>query len=294
MLAQRKQPVSRCWFTPDFQFGMHHFRYLADDFRSLPHTHGEHNVVLCLSYSFECVVNGQPVSMLPGDILVVNPGEMHVSNYYSDKVFSEGLTLYITARALDHLVQKMRIPFDGKRQSLRFRGKVQSPKILELAWSLLSEWKDQRAGHEILVQSYVCQILVHMIRNCLEPAIEPKIRLPRQLPSWQMDSAIEYMNTCGKGNFSLRRLSSKLGISTPHFIQLFKNSAATIMPHVYYNKLLVDRARRLLDNTDCSIKEVAYELGFKNDGHFCTLFRSFTGMTPRSYQLRETRSLESR
>ena len=28
---------SRCWFPPDFQFGMHHFRYFADDFNCLPH-----------------------------------------------------------------------------------------------------------------------------------------------------------------------------------------------------------------------------------------------------------------
>jgi len=290
MLAQNEHAkmISKCWFTPDFQFGMHYFRYLADNFNCLPHTHGEHNFIVCLEQGFECVVNGQDETMEPGDLLVINPGEVHKSRYKSNQVPSEGITLYLTQRALESILRRMRVPFDGKRQGIRFLGKVHDPKVLQLVQELLSEWDGQKEGYDVVMQSCMLQILVYLIRNRLEPAIvEKKFDLPRQLPSWQMDWAIEYMNSRGKRDFSLTELCSRLGISQPHFIQLFKNSTGTMIPHDYYNRLLIDRAQRLLQSADYSIKEIAFELGFKSDSHFCSLFRSFTGMTPKSYQLGE-------
>ncbi|MCI0623300.1 MAG: AraC family transcriptional regulator [Acidobacteria bacterium] len=285
--------VSKCWFTPDFQFGLHHFRYLADSFNCLPHTHGEHNFIVCLDHGFECVVNEQAETMEPGDLLVINPGEVHKSSYKSNQVPSEGITLYLTQRALESLLRRMRVRFDGKRQGIRFLGKVHDPKVLQLVQELLSEWDGQKEGYDVVIQSCMLQILVYLIRNRLEPAIvEKRSDLPRQLPSWQMDWAIEYMNARGKSDFSLIELCSKLGISQPHFIQLFKNSTGMMIPHDYYNRLLIDRAQRLLQTADYSIKEIAFELGFKSDSHFCSLFRSFTGMTPTTYQLCANSSAE--
>ncbi|MEW5978792.1 MAG: AraC family transcriptional regulator [Acidobacteriota bacterium] len=287
MLSKTEHPntVSRCWFTPDFQFGLHYFRYVANDFRCLPHTHGEHNFIVCLEHSYQCVVNGKEETMEPGDLLVINPGDVHKSRYNSDQVPSEGVTLYLTQRALESILCRMHIPFDGRRQSIRFLGKVRDPKVLELVQELLTEWQGQKEGYDVVMQSCMLQILVHLIRSRLEPTIvEKRFDLPRQLPSWQMDWAIEYMNARGKSNFSLSELCSRLGISQPHFIKLFKNSTGTMIPHDYYNRLLIDRAQRLLQSPDCSVKEVAFELGFKSDSHFCSLFRSFTGMTPKSYQ----------
>jgi AraC-like DNA-binding protein len=291
-MGKEAQTVSsRCWFTPDFQFGMHHFRYLADDFNCLPHTHGEHNFIFSLDHGFECIVNGRQERMEPGDLLVINPGEVHKSRYDSNRVASEGFTLYVTTRVLESILRRMRIPFDAKRQSIKFSGKIHDPKVLQLVQELLDEWKDQKEGYDILMQSWMVQILVYLIRNRFEPAIlENQFNLPRQLPSWQMDWAIEYMNACGKSEFSLTTLCSRIGISPPHFIYLFKNSAGRMIPHDYYNRLLIDRAQRLLQTGDCSIKEIAYQLGFKSDSHFCSLFRSFTGMTPKSYQLQKSLS----
>jgi AraC-like DNA-binding protein len=51
------------------------------------------------------------------------------------------------------------------------------------------------------------------------------------------------------------------------------------------------KARRLLQNEQCSIKEVAYALGFKNVSHFCALFHKLTGSPPKSDHLMVAGSL---
>ena len=74
-----------------------------------------------------------------------------------------------------------------------------------------------------------------------------------------------------------------VGVSPSRFIPLFKNIAG-INPHIYYNSLLVFKARRLLQLQGSSTKEAAYALGFRNVSHFCNLFHQLTGIDTQSGQ----------
>ena len=55
----------------------------------------------------------------------------------------------------------------------------------------------------------------------------------------------------------------------------------------------MERARRLLTSGERSIKEVAYELGFRNLGHFYGVFQSVFEMTPKTYRLLEEAKTQS-
>src|SRR6202041_1967412 len=126
------------------------------------------------------------------------------------------------------------------------------------------------SGYEIVVDSIVLQILVHLFRSLLRPSFDRNTMEPvRQLPSWQMVRTLEYMNARGKSKFSVAELCAQIGTSTSRFIQLFKNSVSSMSPHVYYNRLIVDKAQKILSASDVSIKEIAYDLGFQNESHFC-------------------------
>src|SRR5262245_65509864 len=54
MEKETKTVSSRCWFTHEFQFGMDHFRYLADDFNCLPHTQGVPTVICSIAHGLDC------------------------------------------------------------------------------------------------------------------------------------------------------------------------------------------------------------------------------------------------
>ena len=294
MRDEPRQMASKCWIAPDFELGFHHFQYSAEDLNCFPHTHGEYNVTLCLNRTIEYIVNGRLEGLEAGDLLVINPGEIHQGRYGTNQTASRGITFYLTERALKNLLHEMHIFCDRKAQNIKFLGKVHDPKILRLAQDLLDELEQRRKGYEIVLRSCMLQILVYLFRNCFEPTVaETGSELPGQLPSWQMVAAIEYMNTCGKSDFSLIEMCSKIGTSPARFIRLFKNSTGMVSPHVYYNRLLIDKAGRLLRTGQHSIKEVAYELGFKNDGHFCMVFRRISGMTPKNYQLLQSRQCDS-
>ncbi len=48
--------------------------------------------------------------------------------------------------------------------------------------------------------------------------------------------------------------------------------------------LKLRRAQHMLANTQESIKEIAFALGFKSTEHFYTTFKRVTGSTPNAYR----------
>ena len=287
MPSQRdpRELVPRFWFSPQSEVCLHHFRYRASEMDSLPHTHDEYNIVFCLKPGLEYLVHGRREILVPGDVIVINPGELHHGRYGSAELDARGLTMYIPVRALKTVLSKMHFQGDLEQNRILFLDKVSDPSLIPLVEELIREIDCRQNGYEMIVDSIVLQILVHLFRNLLRPSMQPSIMVePRQLPSWQMVRALEYMNARGKSKFSLAELCTDLGTSTSRFIQLFKNSVGSVSPHVYYNRLIVKKAQKLLITSDLAIKEIAYELGFQNESHFCKVFRSCTGTTPGGWR----------
>ena len=46
----------------------------------------------------------------------------------------------------------------------------------------------------------------------------------------------------------------------------------------------ISRAKELLNQTDRSITEILYSVGFNSPEHFSRTFRRLTGMSPRQYR----------
>ena len=55
-------------------------------------------------------------------------------------------------------------------------------------------------------------------------------------------------------------------------------------PAKYRQKLIFDRAQRLLKNTRLSIKEIAFQLGFDNQNYFSRIFKTHVGVSPLEYR----------
>jgi AraC-like DNA-binding protein len=287
MLGERGtvQVGTRFWFSREAGICLHTFRYRPGDMDSLPHTHDEYNIVFCLTPGLAYSLRGRIETLTPGDVLVINPGEVHNGHYGARGVEARGLTLHIPVRSLKEILAKMRFPGDLDHNRVLFLDKMGDPSLVALVEELIHEIDQRQSGYELVVDSLVLQILVHLFRGLLRPSFErDTMESVRQLPSWQMVRTLEYMNARGKSKFSLAEICADIGTSTSRFIQLFKNSVSSMSPHVYYNRLIVDKAQRLLVAGDLSIKEIAYELGFQNESHFCKVFRTCAGTTPGTFR----------
>jgi AraC-like DNA-binding protein len=273
---------SLVWFTPEHQMTLHSFTYGPDNYDGLPHTHSEYCIVICLRGSVELIRLGQRELIHPGELLIVNPGEVHRCRFGVQEPRSEGLTLIVTRPMMAQLMQVIAWPDWRLGRDFSLSGKYSHPEVASIATKLVGELQERGRGYSLMMESLAREILVHVLRSWPGDVVIPShANLSPQLAWLHMHKALEYMNKDGKGAFRLSTLCTKLGVSPSRFTPLFKNSAG-VSPHVYYNSLLVYKARRLLKEESCSTKEVALKLGFKSVSHFCSLFHQITGVTPQA------------
>jgi AraC-like DNA-binding protein len=83
----------------------------------------------------------------------------------------------------------------------------------------------------------------------------------------------------------LEEIAREARLSASHFSRLFTEQTGH-SPLEYFTQLRIQRACRLLDNSDWSIAEVAREMGFEDQFYFSRLFSKVMNMSPREYRKR--------
>ncbi|MEV5506423.1 helix-turn-helix domain-containing protein [Streptomyces orinoci] len=78
-------------------------------------------------------------------------------------------------------------------------------------------------------------------------------------------------------------------VSEAHFTRTFRATFGET-PHRYLQRRRVERAMFLLRETDHSITDICFEVGFGSPGTFSRTFSAITGRSPRAYR-KETAGL---
>ncbi len=86
-----------------------------------------------------------------------------------------------------------------------------------------------------------------------------------------------------KGIPSVKYCAEKMNLSPNYFSDLLKSQTGkNTQEHIHY--YLLERAKNLLSNSDLSISEIAYNLGFEYSQSFSKLFKKKIGISPSIYR----------
>lgn len=103
------------------------------------------------------------------------------------------------------------------------------------------------------------------------------------LLSAPVSTAIEYMNDNIDQAINLEDIAKATNRSPSHIARLFRAEVGQ-PPHRYLIRLRVEKARDLLEKTNESIAEIAFECGFSHQEHLTRLFRREFSATPAAYR----------
>jgi AraC-like DNA-binding protein len=84
-------------------------------------------------------------------------------------------------------------------------------------------------------------------------------------------------------DWSITELSARFGLTTPYYIRLFKREMGQ-SPLSYLSGLRARRAAHLLVRSECTITQVALDVGWEELGYFSRRFRHYFGISPREYR----------
>src|SRR5882762_4072875 len=96
----------------------------------------------------------------------------------------------------------------------------------------------------------------------------------------------EYVDVHLGESIDLSMLAGVAGLSVHHFARQFKQSAG-VTPHVYLTQKRIERAQEMLVQTDLPLAEIAFAVGFFDQGHLARHFRHRLGTTSREFRWSE-------
>lgn len=102
----------------------------------------------------------------------------------------------------------------------------------------------------------------------------------------KIEKTIVYMSQHLNGPLQVATLAARADLSKSHFSALFKRHVGST-PIDYFIRMRLREACRLLENTEMSVKAIAYTLGYDDPFYFSRIFKSFNQITPSKYRLQK-------
>src|SRR6476660_4222057 len=105
----------------------------------------------------------------------------------------------------------------------------------------------------------------------------PKIYLYKRIVQAKL-----FMDSHFSESIDLNNIADEACFSKFHFIRLFKKAYGKT-PHQYLTTVRIENAKLILQ-TEATITDVCYSVGFDGVSSFTHLFKKFTRLTPSAYQ----------
>ncbi|HLZ58211.1 MAG TPA: AraC family transcriptional regulator [Ktedonosporobacter sp.] len=217
-----------------------------------------------------------------GDLLL-KPGELQSSELRWQSLSSEPLHMlyiYLSHTLLARTAQEM-ANCDPARLTLVGHAGFQDPLLTQIGLALCQEL-EQPAPAKLYAQTAAQMLAVHLLHHytSLPGNIQEDTQglVPRQL-KYIIDFILAHLNQ----DLSLVTLAQQVGFSTYHFARLFRQATGE-SPHQFVLRQRIERAQRLLRETDMPLTHVALESGFAHQSHLTQAFKRHLNLTPRTYR----------
>lgn len=139
-------------------------------------------------------------------------------------------------------------------------------------------------GWREVIGAQIKQLAIYLLRAHINVQRSDEVELSRVgLVDRRLRRALEFMHdNCGR-ELTLAEIAAAAYLSEFHFARLFKKVIGA-PPHAYLASLRIERARRLLAETDLAITEIGARVGYASQSHFTKIFRAATGLTPQAFR----------
>lgn len=165
--------------------------------------------------------------------------------------------------------------------SLGLRSCVRDHAASEILNLLLGEVELGGVSTRLYIDSLAQALTVRFL--FLGERTQGQARGPVTLTRRKLSRVQELIESRLDADLPLQALAAEVGYSRSHFLRAF-HATTGVTPHRYVLNRRIDRARRLLGETDMSIAEVAYRCGFSSQAHLTLAFRKVCGFTPGEYR----------
>ena len=269
-------------------------KYNAGEMKTYLHRHTYVQVNYVYKGSGYHTVGGKKNEIVKGDIFIIPPFVPHEIASNSDKKLEIFEFEFRTDFVLPHIeddekadgyldfayLEPFMVVEEEMRPRFNLNDKMQN-EVESILWEVYEEYEKQNAGYKLVSKALLLKLLVLVGRafsNEIKGTETEKIF--GKYKKAVLKSA-QYIDENFSKSLTLDEIASKAGYSKSHFCYLFKSVMGKTYIE-YLNEVRVSAAKRLLTETEMSISEIAYEVGYNSGANFNKNFKLITGVTPTS------------
>ena len=263
------------------QFEVFHYRERRPGNMEVHH-HDFFEICFLLGGEVSFRVEGRIHTLKPGDMLLINPQELHQALIDRDTIY-ERMVLWIDRGYLTELSadgMDLAACFDARlptHTNHLHPGKTQRAELQVLLEKLAGEFYGDGIGNSQYAQGLLLQFLVEVNRLAL--AGDKKVSPAEETDL--VDQVLSYIGSHYTEDINLEDLASIFYVSKYHLSHEFSKRVGTgIYRYIIFRRLM--HARELLEG-GMPPGEVYGQCGFGDYANFYRSFKSFYGVNPREY-----------
>ena len=231
-----------------------------------------------------------------GEYLYMGPGDMslgwHISsnyqheNYFPTKLFKGVVLLVDVEKAqpiLDMLVTETRIDLTQLAnrfcEQSEFGMMMEETESVRQIFSSLYKVPNQIKGHYFKLKV----IEIFLLLSIISTTNHEKRSSYRKQQVDIVKAVNEHISTQFMKRLTIDSLSEEFDIPTSTLKRCFKGVYGTTI-HQYLKECRINAAKRLLQESDQSVLEIANAVGYENGSKFTSAFKEATGVTPSVYR----------
>lgn len=245
---------------------------------SIGHVHGVHQLVLPLQGQIEIKLEDKVGRVEDGVFAVVGAGKWHETLGCLDN--NQLLVIDLAPELLEQVAEELGyIQYDERNfNPLSFVTMDEGTK--SLAGLINYELEQSGLHYNLLIDSLSRYVAGYVLRTLFFfPAERVQANCPEDK---RIKEVLAYMRENYWEDMSVTQLAQLVGISPSQFHRLFRQMVGTTPLH-YLNGIRIEGAKKLLQETNKSILDVCYEVGFASPSYFTRLFKKMVGQPPASY-----------
>jgi len=255
-------------------------RALEPGFRFGPHCH--RNIELCLMQKGECdiLINGEAVTVHAKEFLVLFPNVIHAFQVKTEKGCQFWQLHFNPESFLDFpesACRGQKFLYYISTESLWYLKQKFSPQLLSCIQRITYELNNDEMNHRAIANLYIYELVLLLSREIsqtFESMLEPAH--PAVL------DAVRYIQEHMEKKLSLKEIAEACFISKRHLMNLFKRDMHVTV-NDYINITKINYAmNNIYHHTSTELSE---SLGFSSVQYFSTIFKKYTGVTPKEYRM---------
>lgn len=277
-MTNEKRRVYDYYYRQQFFFRIGHVRLLKASAPLKPHEHRNMAEFVYLEKGSQDYQTKEiRYTVKHGEVFFTHPNELHGTGSLPEEVSA----LYYLIIDLS-LIKKLSIFLSEEEyEALNAFLKESKERVFPASTGLPGALKRLVESFEVRDMHFDTHI-----RNALSEvliALSVPFQSKKQSQSLSLDESLRYIQEHPEENIRVKDLSVMDHMSLATYHKYFLETMG-IPPAEYMQKKKVEKAKKLLAESDLSVTEIAYRYGFSSSQYFATVFKRFCSVTPTQFR----------